>query len=52
MEKQTHPGPATPAETRRRPYERPAVSWQEDFHPYVYSSCNKTAGKCIGSKKS
>ena len=28
----------------RRPYERPAVSWEEDFEPYVFSMCGKMAG--------
>ena len=28
----------------RRPYERPAVHWEEDFEPYVYSTCGKMPG--------
>ena len=28
----------------RRPYERPAVSWEEDFEPYVFSACGKMPG--------
>jgi hypothetical protein len=28
----------------RRPYERPSVTWEEDFQPYVFSTCGKMAG--------
>jgi len=28
-------------ERARRPYERPAVHWEEDFEPYVYAGCGK-----------
>ena len=31
-------------ERARRPYERPRVSWEEDFEPYVYASCGKMPG--------
>jgi len=41
MEKQNQREPGKPAETTRRPYERPAVSWEEDFEPYVFSTCGK-----------
>ncbi len=42
-------------EERRRPYERPAVSWEEDFEPYVFSACGKMPGQggaCALNKKS
>jgi len=44
-----------PGEEARRPYERPAVSWEEDFQPYVFSTCGKMAGQgpgCNANKKS
>ncbi len=31
-------------ENARRPYERPAVAWEEDFTPYAFSSCGKHSG--------
>ena len=31
-------------ERARRPYDRPGVSWEEDFEPYVYSTCGKLPG--------
>jgi hypothetical protein len=33
-----------PGEEARRPYERPSVTWEEDFQPYVFSTCGKMAG--------
>ena len=39
----------------RRPYERPAVSWEEDFEPYVFSACGKMptqGGACSLNMKS
>ena len=38
----------------RRPYEPPALAWEEDFLPYVYSTCNKMPGQpgCGGTKRS
>jgi hypothetical protein len=42
-------------EERRRPYERPAVSWEEDFQPYIFSMCGKMTGQggaCIFSRRS
>lgn len=36
------------AERARRPYERPAVHWEEDFEPYVYSMCGKLPGMGAG----
>jgi hypothetical protein len=44
MEKQDHREAGKPAETTRRPYERPAVRWEEDFEPYIFSMCGKMAG--------
>ena len=43
-----------PGGEARRTYERPAVSWEEDFEPYVYSTCNKKPGQgggCAFNKK-
>ena len=31
-------------ERARRPYERPSIHWEEDFLPYVYSTCGKMSG--------
>ena len=42
-------------ERTRRPYERPAVQWEEDFLPYAFSTCGKMAGQggaCVANKKS
>ncbi len=39
----------------RRPYERPALHWEEDFEPYVYSACGKmpgAGGQCNAHKNS
>lgn len=38
----------------RRPYEPPAVIWEEDFLPYVYSTCMKMPGMtgCSGVRRS
>ena len=36
--------PEAQGERARRPYERPAVHWEEDFEPYVYSGCGKMPG--------
>ena len=42
-------GQAEPKDQRgRRPYERPAIGWEEEFLPYVYSTCNKTPGGGAG----
>jgi hypothetical protein len=44
-----------PGEEARRPYERPSVTWEEDFQPYVFSTCTKMAGQgagCNANKKS
>jgi hypothetical protein len=29
----------------RRAYERPAIAWEEDFEPYVFSTCGKMPGQ-------
>lgn len=31
-------------ERARRPYEHPAVRWEEEFEPYVYAGCGKMPG--------
>jgi hypothetical protein len=39
----------------RRPYERPAIAWEEDFEPYVFSMCGKMPGQggvCALSRRS
>ena len=39
-------------ERARRPYERPCVSWEEDFEPYVYRTCGKMpggSGACVAN---
>ncbi len=33
--------PKQQGEAPRRSYERPAVSWEEDFEPYIFSACGK-----------
>jgi len=55
MEKQNQRQSGKPAETTRRPYERPSVTWEEDFTPYAFSSCGKMMGQggaCVGSRRS
>jgi len=44
MEKPHQREPERNRETARRPYERPAVRWEEDFLPYVFSMCGKMPG--------
>lgn len=39
----------------KRPYERPALVWEADFEPYVFSTCGKMpaqGGACSVSKRS
>jgi hypothetical protein len=39
----------------KRPYERPAFAWEEDFEPYVFSTCGKMPGQggaCALSRRS
>jgi hypothetical protein len=39
----------------RGPYEPPAVSWEEDFTPYAFSTCGKMPGQsggCASNKSS
>lgn len=55
MDTQRVPQPDQQGEQARRPYERLAVHWEEDFEPYVYSTCGKMAGGgavCNANKKS
>ena len=44
MDTQKMHQPESPRDQARRPYQRPAVSWEEDFQPYVFSTCGKMAG--------
>ncbi len=47
--------PEGEGERARRPYQRPAVQWEEDFTPYAFSTCGKMAGQggaCAMSRKS
>lgn len=37
--------PDREGERARRPYERPAVQWEEDFTPYAFSTCGKMPGQ-------
>ncbi len=39
----------------RRAYERPVIAWEEDFEPYVFSTCGKMPGQgpaCAASRSS
>jgi hypothetical protein len=45
MDTQRVPQPDQQAERPRRPYERPAVQWEEDFTPYAFSTCGKMPGQ-------
>jgi hypothetical protein len=39
----------------RRPYQCPAFAWEEDFEPYVFSTCGKMpsqGGACSFSRRS
>lgn len=35
----------TPRYASRRPYSRPEFTWEEDFEPYVFSTCGKMPGQ-------
>lgn len=42
-------------ERTRRPYEQPAVQWEEDFEPYIFSTCGKMpaqGGACRANQNS
>ena len=55
MDSQNVPQPSQQDERARRPYERPGIHWEEDFLPYVFSTCGKLPGQgggCVGNKKS
>jgi hypothetical protein len=55
METPRRPESQAHGQGTRRPYEAPAVSWEEDFEPYVYSTCAKMPGQgatCAGTKSS
>lgn len=45
MDTQKMPEPEGQSERAQRPYERPAVRWEEDFMPYAFSTCNKMPGQ-------
>ncbi len=44
MDDQRAPKAEQSGQRARRPYERPRVSWEEDFEPYVYAGCGKQPG--------
>ena len=49
MDSQKVPQLDQQGERARRPYERPRIHWEEDFLPYVFSTCGKLpggGGKC------
>ena len=53
MSEERHQAPSRDAV--KRPYERPAFAWEEDFEPYVFSMCGKMpaqGGACIFSRRS
>lgn len=37
--------PKNPTRRSLRAYERPAIHWEEDFEPYVFSTCGKMPGQ-------
>jgi hypothetical protein len=45
MDTQKARGPGKPIDATRRPYQRPSVTWEEDFQPYVFSTCGKMTGQ-------
>jgi hypothetical protein len=48
------PAPET-RERPRRPYETPAIAWEEEFAPYAFSGCGKMPGQggpCMAFKRS
>jgi hypothetical protein len=44
METQKTGKPERPDDGTRKPYEPPAVAWEEDFTPYAFSTCGKHSG--------
>lgn len=47
--------PEPQAERARQSYERPRIHWEEEFLPYVFSTCGKMGGQggaCVANKKS
>ena len=44
MDTQKAPEAEQSGQRGRRPYERPRISWEEDFEAHVYSSCGKMPG--------
>ncbi len=41
MDTHKMPEPTQQGERARKPYEQPAVNWEEDFEPYIFSACSK-----------
>ena len=41
MDNQTVSETDQKGERGRRPYDRPAIHWEEDFEPYEYGGCGK-----------
>lgn len=55
MDADKAPRPAEQEKRERRLYELPGIHWEEEFLPYVFSTCGKMPGQggaCVGSKKS
>jgi hypothetical protein len=55
MDTQKMHQPESRRDEARQPYARPSVAWEEDFQPYVFSTCGKMAGQggpCLFNKKS
>jgi hypothetical protein len=44
METQKSGKPERPDGGARKPYEPPAIAWEEDFTPYAFSTCGKHTG--------
>lgn len=47
--------PDPPGQVSRRPYTRPEFTWEEDFEPYVFSTCGKMpaqGGACTAHRSS
>ena len=55
MDSGPRPSSKQPDDAERSRYERPAIAWEEDFLPYVFSACGKMptqGGKCSTNKNS
>lgn len=54
MEAQEARKPDAQGQRMRQPYERPALLWEEEFEPYVFSTCGKMPGQggpCLAGMK-